>query len=188
MKKLTLGAGIALVLALTVVITAFAQTVTVIGTVTAIDSTGGAFAMNTEDMKGYIVRPPAGFDWTTLMVGDIVEVTGESDGLFIEATSVTKPGEEPPVEEPPVVEPLTHDEILAEFHAAKDACMADWQDALFFFRQAKNEVPKGAGRDEAIAALEAEKDAAETVKDECIGAAEAAKDAALATLAGEGDD
>jgi len=188
MKKLTIGAGIALVLTLTVVITAFAQTVTVIGTVAAIDSIGKTFAMTTEDMKVYIVRPPVGFDWTTLMVGDIVEVTGESDGISIVATSITKPGDELPVDEPPVVELLTHDEILDEFHVAKNSCMADWRDALFFFRQAKHEVPQGDGHDEDIATLEAEKDAAEALKDECIAAAEAAKDAALATLAGDGDD
>ena len=89
MKKFSLGLGLALILALALTITAFAEAVTVTGTVTVIDEVGGTFTITLADATVYIVTPPAGFDWTSIAVGDSVDVSGESDGLGnITATSV----------------------------------------------------------------------------------------------------
>lgn len=75
-----------------------------------------------------------------------------------------------------------HDQILADFHTAKDACQAAFDEALCAFHEAKDAIPEGDDRDAQMAVLEAQKDAAEAVKDACIAAAEAEKDAALEAL------
>jgi hypothetical protein len=91
MKKLTLGFSLALVLALMVTSIALAEAVTKTGTVDFIDELGGTFTMTTAEAEVFVVTPPLGFDWTTLAVGDIVEVSGESDGAGnIAATGVTE--------------------------------------------------------------------------------------------------
>jgi hypothetical protein len=80
MKKFSLGLGLALILALALTITAFAEAVTVTGTVTAIDEVGGTFTVTLADATVYTVTPPVGFDWTSIFVGQSVDVSGESDG------------------------------------------------------------------------------------------------------------
>jgi hypothetical protein len=91
MKKVSLGFGLALILALALTITAFAEAVTVTGTVTAVDEVGGTFTILLADgVTSYVVTPPAGFDWTSIAVGDSVDVSGESDGAGnLAASSVT---------------------------------------------------------------------------------------------------
>ena len=89
MKKATWGLGIALVLALVSVFPAFAEAVTVSGTITSIDEVGGTFTLTLADATVYVVTPPAGFDWTSIAVGDAVDVAGDSDGAGnLAATSV----------------------------------------------------------------------------------------------------
>jgi hypothetical protein len=80
MKRATFGLGIAVVLALVSVFPVFAEAVTVSGTVTSIDEVGGTFTLTLADATVYVVTPPAGFDWTSIAVGDSVDVAGESDG------------------------------------------------------------------------------------------------------------
>lgn len=89
MKKVTWGLGMALVLALVAVFPAFAETVTKTGTIDSIDEVGGTFTMTTADAEVFVVTPPAGFDWTSIAVGETVEVGGDSDGAGnLAATSV----------------------------------------------------------------------------------------------------
>jgi hypothetical protein len=60
------------------------------GTITSIDEVGGTFTLTLADATVYVVTPPAGFDWTSIAVGDAVDVSGESDGAGnIAATSVS---------------------------------------------------------------------------------------------------
>jgi len=80
MKKVSWGLGIAVVLALVAVFPVFAEAVTVSGTVTSIDETGGTFTLTLADATTYVVTPPAVFDWTSIAVGDAISVAGESDG------------------------------------------------------------------------------------------------------------
>jgi hypothetical protein len=90
MKKVSIGFSLALILALALTITAFAEAVTVSGTITAIDEAGGTFTLVLADATVYTVTPPAGFDWTSIAVGDSADVSGESDGAGnLAATSVT---------------------------------------------------------------------------------------------------
>jgi hypothetical protein len=89
-KRTTWGLGIAFVLALVMVFPAFAEAVSVSGTITSIDEVGGTFTLTLADATVYVVTPPAGFDWTSIAVGDAVDVSGESDGAGnIAASSVS---------------------------------------------------------------------------------------------------
>ncbi len=91
MKKVSIGLSLALILALALTITAFAEAATVSGTVTAIDEAGGTFTMTLADSTVYTVTPPAGFDWTSIFVGESVDVSGDSDGAGnLAATSVSE--------------------------------------------------------------------------------------------------
>lgn len=81
MKKVTFGLGLALVLALSLTIAAFAAPITVEGTASNIDEVAGTFTLTLADgVTVYTVTPSAGFDWTTIADGDTVEVSGEDDG------------------------------------------------------------------------------------------------------------
>jgi hypothetical protein len=78
-----------LVMMLSFVQPAAAQTVgdeaEFIGTVMAIDEVAGSFTVETEESVTYAVFPGEGFDFSTLMVGDAVEVKG----MFNEDGSVS---------------------------------------------------------------------------------------------------
>jgi hypothetical protein len=90
MKKVSIGFSLALILALALTITAFAEAVTTTGTVTSVDEVGGIFTLTLADSTVYTVTPPAGFDWTSIAVGDSVDVSGESDGAGnLAATSIS---------------------------------------------------------------------------------------------------
>lgn len=81
MKKVTIGASLALVLAFAMTIAAFAAPITVDGTVSNINEAGGTFTLTLADgVTVYTVTPSAGFDWTTIADGATVSVSGEDDG------------------------------------------------------------------------------------------------------------
>jgi hypothetical protein len=81
---------LAFTLVLLSVIPAFAQTeTTVSGTVLSVDMTAGTFQIATEAGDTLTITPPAGFDLTTLTVGDQVEVQGALEETNLTAASVT---------------------------------------------------------------------------------------------------
>jgi hypothetical protein len=65
------------------------------GTVVSVDPLANSFVLETEDGTQYIITPPAGFDWTSLQVGDQLELTGalNEDGTLT-AESVMGEGAE----------------------------------------------------------------------------------------------
>ncbi|MEJ2758000.1 MAG: DUF5666 domain-containing protein, partial [Anaerolineales bacterium] len=88
--KTKLIIGLIVVLALAVAGTALAANpFHEIGIVASVDAS--SFELNV-DGTPYTVLPPAGFDLTTLTVGDIVDVEGEVDLGVVTATSITQTG------------------------------------------------------------------------------------------------
>lgn len=95
MKKTFLGLSLALVLVFATAFPAYAEEVTKVGTVDSIDEAGGTFTMTTAEAEVFVVTPPEGFDWTSIAVGDSVEVNGDDDGAGnIAAASVAPASEE----------------------------------------------------------------------------------------------
>jgi hypothetical protein len=89
MKKVFLGLSLALVLVFATVLPAMAEEVTKVGVINSIDGVGGTFTMTTAEAEVLVVTPPAGFDFTSIAVGDTVSVSGDSDGAGnLAATSV----------------------------------------------------------------------------------------------------
>lgn len=88
MAKFVFGASLITTLALVAVMPVLAAVnVSAEGQVTAIDTVAGNFTLQS-DADVYTVIPPAGFDLTTLVVGDQVAVEGSLDAGVITATSV----------------------------------------------------------------------------------------------------
>jgi hypothetical protein len=94
MYKNLLALTLALALAFTSVAPALAQVEIFSGEVVAIDATAGTFTLETAEGVLLVVTPPAGFDLSTLTVGDLVDVEGLLTGDSLAADSVT-PAEEP---------------------------------------------------------------------------------------------
>lgn len=92
MKKLLLGTSFALILLLAAALPAQAATgVTVQGVVQSVDELGGTFTILADNGSTYVVTPPASFDFTTIAVGDSVEVFGDTDAAGNLAASSVAP-------------------------------------------------------------------------------------------------
>ncbi len=90
MTKRFFAVSLAFILVLFTVFPAFAATdTTVTGTVLSIDTVTGTFQVGTDAGDTLTVTPPAGFDLTTLTVGDTVEVQGSLEGTDLNAASIT---------------------------------------------------------------------------------------------------
>ncbi len=88
MKKI-LFSSLVIVLLLGIAIPVMAQTETTFtGTVQSIDTTSGTFVLQVSETEIYTVTPPPGFDWTRLVEGATVQVTGLLTETSIAATQV----------------------------------------------------------------------------------------------------
>jgi len=95
MTKRFFAGSLALMLVLFTVFPAFAQTETAVtGTVLSIDAVAGTFTIGTESGDTLTVTPPAGFDLTTLTVGDSVEIQGTLAESSLSATSIAPVAED----------------------------------------------------------------------------------------------
>ncbi|MEK6221211.1 MAG: hypothetical protein N2D54_03090, partial [Chloroflexota bacterium] len=84
-------------LSLMLITSAFAQSADYVGkplkgTVTAVDEVGGTFTVEADDGTSMVVVVPEGFDWTSIAVGNSIQVHGDAneDGTF-QATKVQDP-------------------------------------------------------------------------------------------------
>jgi hypothetical protein len=94
MHKNLLALTLALALVFTSTAPALAQVEIFSGEVVAIDATAGAFTLETAEGDLLVVTPPAGFDLSTLAIGDLVDVEGTLVGDSLAAESITS-AEEP---------------------------------------------------------------------------------------------
>jgi len=95
LNKKILGAAAILILMAFSTIPAFAATdTTVTGTVLSVDTTAGTFQIGTENGDTLTVTPPAGFDLTTLTVGDTVAIQGTLEASSLSATSIAPVAED----------------------------------------------------------------------------------------------